>query len=63
MNTQVATATEEQSTTVNEINQNIVEINEITQCTADTAEGLAKSSHELRDLSVRLGDMVGVFKL
>jgi len=63
MNTQVATATEEQSTVVNEINQNIVEINEITQCTADTAEGLAKSSHELRDLSVRLGDMVGVFKL
>ncbi|QUM76058.1 methyl-accepting chemotaxis protein [Moritella sp. 24] len=63
MNTQVATATEEQSTVVNEINQNIVEINEITQCTADTAEGLAKSSHALRDLSVRLGDMVGVFKL
>ena len=63
MNTQVATATEEQSTVVNEINQNIVEINEITQCTADTAEGLAKSSHELRDLSIRLGDMVGVFKL
>jgi methyl-accepting chemotaxis protein len=63
MNTQVATATEEQSTVVNEINQNIVEINDITQCTADTAEGLAKSSHELRDLSIRLGDMVGVFKL
>jgi len=63
MNTQVATATEEQSTVVNEINQNIVEINDITQCTADTAEGLAKSSHALRDLSVRLGDMVGVFKL
>ncbi|QUM81439.1 methyl-accepting chemotaxis protein [Moritella sp. 5] len=63
MNTQVATATEEQSTVVNEINQNIVEINDITQCTADTAEGLAKSSHALRDLSMRLGDMVGVFKL
>ncbi len=63
MNTQVATATEEQSTVVNEINQNIVEINDITQCTANTAEGLAKSSHALRDLSMRLGDMVGVFKL
>jgi methyl-accepting chemotaxis protein len=63
MNTQVATATEEQSTVVNEINQNIVEINEITQCTADTAAGLAESSQSLRELSSRLSTMVGVFKL
>lgn len=63
MNTQVATATEEQSTVVNEINQNIVEINEITQSSADTAAGLAESSQSLRELSTRLGDMVGAFKL
>ncbi|MFT5879755.1 MAG: methyl-accepting chemotaxis protein [Moritella sp.] len=63
MNTQVATATEEQSIVVNEINQNIVEINEITQCTADTAAGLAESSQSLRELSSRLSTMVGVFKL
>ncbi|MGF1727427.1 methyl-accepting chemotaxis protein [Photobacterium nomapromontoriensis] len=63
MNTQVATATEEQSTVVNDINCNIEEINEITQQTADTATELAQSSQSLRDLSKRLDGMVGTFKL
>lgn len=63
MNTQVATATEEQSTVVNDINCNIEEINETTQRTATTAEDLAQASLELQQLSHRLEVMVGSFKL
>ncbi|PSW18524.1 HAMP domain-containing protein [Photobacterium sanctipauli] len=63
MNTQVATATEEQSTVVTDINCNIEEINETTQRTADTATELAHASQALRDLSARLDGMVGTFKL
>ncbi|MEC6815715.1 methyl-accepting chemotaxis protein [Photobacterium toruni] len=63
MNTQVATATEEQSIVVRDINCNIEEINETTQLTAETAAQLADSSQSLRQLSQRLDDMVGTFKL
>ncbi|WP_159737889.1 methyl-accepting chemotaxis protein [Vibrio atypicus] len=62
-NTQVATATEEQSTVVHTINQNIEEINAINEVTTGTAEELAAASAELKDLSVRLDRMVGSFKL
>ncbi|MCG9543579.1 methyl-accepting chemotaxis protein [Vibrio sp. Isolate33] len=62
-NTQVATATEEQSTVVHTINQNIEEINAINEVTTGTAEQLAEASQELRDLSSRLDKMVGSFKL
>jgi methyl-accepting chemotaxis protein len=59
----VATATEEQSTVVHTINQNIEEINAINEVTTGTAEELAAASAELKDLSVRLDRMVGSFKL
>ncbi|MFA0079795.1 methyl-accepting chemotaxis protein [Vibrio artabrorum] len=62
-NTQVATATEEQSTVVHTINQNIEEINAINEVTTGTAEQLAEASQELRELSSRLDKMVGSFKL
>ncbi|MCG9581121.1 methyl-accepting chemotaxis protein [Vibrio tubiashii] len=62
-NTQVATATEEQSTVVHTINQNIEEINAINEVTTGTAEELAAASAELKELSVRLDTMVGSFKL
>ncbi|MGF1751992.1 methyl-accepting chemotaxis protein [Vibrio makurazakiensis] len=62
-NTQVATATEEQSTVVHTINQNIEEINSINEVTTGTAEQLADASQELRELSGRLDKMVGTFKL
>ncbi|NOH97136.1 methyl-accepting chemotaxis protein [Vibrio sp. 99-70-13A1] len=62
-NTQVATATEEQSTVVHTINQNIEEINAINEVTTGTAEQLADASQELRLLSGRLDKMVGTFKL
>ncbi|WP_117232575.1 methyl-accepting chemotaxis protein [Vibrio maerlii] len=62
-NTQVATATEEQSTVVHTINQNIEEINSINEVTTGTAEQLADASQELKALSSRLDTMVGSFKL
>ncbi|KLN65139.1 MULTISPECIES: methyl-accepting chemotaxis protein [Vibrio] len=62
-NTQVATATEEQSTVVHTINQNIEEINAINEMTTGTAEELAAASAELKELSLRLDTMVGSFKL
>ncbi|WP_038173149.1 methyl-accepting chemotaxis protein [Vibrio pacinii] len=62
-NTQVATATEEQSTVVHTINQNIEEINAINEVTTGTAEELAAASSELKELSERLDRMVGSFKL
>ena len=62
-NTQVATATEEQSTVVHTINQNIEEINAINEVTTGTAEQLAEASQELQQLSSRLDKMVGSFKL
>lgn len=62
-NTQVATATEEQSTVVHTINQNIEEINAINEMTTATAEELADASRDLQALSSRLDKMVGSFKL
>ncbi len=62
-NTQVATATEEQSTVVHAINMNIEEINAINEVTTGTAEELADASRELHELSARLDKMVGSFKL
>ncbi|CAM4006958.1 Methyl-accepting chemotaxis protein PctB [Vibrio aerogenes CECT 7868] len=62
-NTQVATATEEQSTTVQSINQNIEEINTINETTTATAQELATASIDLKQLSERLDQLVGQFKL
>ncbi|TKB54946.1 methyl-accepting chemotaxis protein [Ferrimonas aestuarii] len=62
-NNHVATATEEQSTVVYTINQNIEEINSVNTQTTETASELATASQELQSLSVRLGHLVGGFKL
>lgn len=62
-NTQVATATEEQSTVVYTINNNVEEINVVNEKTTVTAEQLAQASQELSDLSQRLDSMVSNFKL
>ncbi|WP_087022142.1 methyl-accepting chemotaxis protein [Thaumasiovibrio subtropicus] len=63
MNIQVATATEEQSSVVNEINTNIEDINHNTQNSADSAAQLADASESLRTLSQRLDTLVSGFKL
>ncbi|RJX75540.1 methyl-accepting chemotaxis protein [Vibrio sinensis] len=62
-NTQVATATEEQSTVVYTINENIYAINSINEMTTTTAQELATASQELQTLSRRLDSIVNTFKL
>lgn len=63
MNIQVAAATEEQSTVVEDINRNVSEINEITQRTAKTAEAAAAASDALNNLAHRLDTLVARFKV
>ncbi|MCL1147162.1 methyl-accepting chemotaxis protein [Shewanella marinintestina] len=63
MNTQVAAATEEQSTVVEDINRNVSDINDITQRTAETAEDAAQASQTLIQLARRLDSLVASFKV
>ncbi|MEZ9820187.1 methyl-accepting chemotaxis protein [Shewanella sp. 10N.286.45.A1] len=63
MNIQVAAATEEQSTVVEDINRNVSDINDITQRTADTAEDAAQASQSLTQLAHRLDSLVANFKV
>ncbi|KHT47557.1 methyl-accepting chemotaxis protein [Vibrio sinaloensis] len=62
-NIQVATATEEQSSVVGEINRNVEEINQFTGETAQVAEQLNASSEHLMQLSKQLDGLVGNFKI
>lgn len=62
-NIQVATATEEQSTVVVDINRNLEEINQLTSETTDISEQLNQSSTHLQRLSSELDKLVGNFKL
>ncbi len=63
MNIQVAAATEEQSTVVEDINRNVTEISDITQRTADTSEAVAQASQSLNQLAHRLDTLVASFKV
>lgn len=63
MNIQVAAATEEQSTVVEDINRNVTEINDITQRTAETAHAAAHASKSLNQLATRLDTLVARFKV
>ncbi len=63
VNTQIASAAEEQSATTEEINRNINNIQSIAEQTAAGAEQTAASSNELNQLSVQLQDLVRQFKV
>lgn len=63
VNTQIASAAEEQSATTEEINRNINNIQSIAEQTATGAEQTAASSNELNQLSVQLQDLVRQFKV
>jgi len=63
MNTQVASAAEEQTSVAEEINRNIVIINENSDQAAVAGEQTSTSSQELAKLAVDLRNVVGQFKL
>lgn len=63
MNTQIATASEEQSTVADEINSNVLNIQNISEQTAEGAAHTSSSSNELMDLGESLKDLVKQFKI
>ncbi len=62
MNTQIASAADEQSAMAEEINQNVVTISQIAETSASNAEQTQSASEELSHLSVALHNLVSQFK-
>lgn len=62
LNMQIATATEEQSTVINEISNHIVNINDSSANTVLASENITVSSDELKSMAVNLDHLVGHFK-
>ena len=62
MNTQIASAAEEQSTVAEEINRNVVTINQVGDESAQGAEQTARASKNLASLATDLQQMVAQFK-
>jgi methyl-accepting chemotaxis protein len=63
MNTQIASAAEEQSAVAEEINQNVNNIKHMTSDTALEARQTASASEELAGLAAQLDRLVGHFKI
>jgi methyl-accepting chemotaxis protein len=63
MNAQIASASEEQSSVAEEVNQNINRIHSATLVTSAGSEQVAASSRELTTLANRLNERVSYFKL
>ncbi len=63
MNTQIATAAEEQSDVADSINRNVVAINDLAMHATGGAEQIATASADLEQLSERLQKIVGSFKV
>ena len=61
MNTQIASAAEEQSTVTEEINRNIVNINEVAEQTSEGAAQAKQASDDLAKLSEQLKQLVSQF--
>lgn len=63
MNTQIATAAEEQSAVSEDINKNVVSISTLAQQAAASAEYTASLSHDLLQVSDSLQQSISVFKV
>jgi len=62
LNTQIATATEEQSAVINEINVHVVNISDSTDQSAEASENIESSSHSLKSMAESLNTLVERFK-
>jgi methyl-accepting chemotaxis protein len=63
MNTQIASAAEEQGAVAEEINRNVVAINDVTGSTAQHASQTADASEEIAELASRLQQRLGGFRI
>jgi len=63
MNTQIASAAEEQSITADEMNKNIVNISNLSEQTAESAQQSTASAEELSSLAIELQGLVNNFKV
>ena len=63
MNTQIASAAEQQSSVAEEIDRNVSNISQLGDQTAEGAKQTASSSHEMAELAVQLQSLVGQFKV
>ncbi len=63
MNTQIASAAEEQSAVTEEINRNVASITDVSVQTSAGAEQTTDSANELARLAAELQDLVGQFKV
>ena len=62
MNTQIATATEEQSAVINEINIHVVNISDSTDQSVIASENIEGSSNSLKSMAASLNNLVERFK-
>lgn len=63
MNTQIASAAEQQSTTAEEINRNIVAINQVAEESSQGADQIASSSDDLARLTSHMQEIVARFRV
>ncbi|WP_366941638.1 methyl-accepting chemotaxis protein [Shewanella sp.] len=63
MNTQLASATEEQSLVTEEINRNICNISELTEVSVTANEGNSRAAQSLKDISQDMSHTLGQFKI
>ncbi|GAB6043958.1 methyl-accepting chemotaxis protein [Endothiovibrio diazotrophicus] len=63
MNTQIASAAEEQSAVAEEINRNVVNVSQVVDHTADTSHRITESSDRLTRLAGHLHGLIAQFKI
>jgi len=63
MNTQIASAAEEQSSVAEEMNRNIITISEVAETTSTGADQMTGASDDMSRLAVDLREQVGLFKV